>query len=287
MSEIPSVIMALQHVMADVQAIAKTDRNVQQNFVFRGIDAVMQAVGPAFREHGVVCVPYHVELGSETYETSKNTKMRDVTATVTYRIYGPAGDYIEAQVAGESADVGDKATPKAMSVAYRTLLLQALTIPTGDPDPDASSHERAAAEPVRREERPEPPIPRSWADIERAITKADNPLEAWALFEAFTRAACYHTFGTIDTASLKKDEKDILFQHAGGATVWLQQNVPYDGPFLYFTEEWQRKAWAARLGGTMLEIPDYEPPEPPAPDPPDFDAELEAEARAAEADQPY
>ncbi len=284
----PTIHEAMQRVMNDVQSIAKADRNQQQNFSFRGIDAVMQAFGPAFREHGITCVPCRVEHGSETYTTSKGTQMRDVTVTVGYRFYGPAGDSIEAEVAGEAADAGDKATPKAMSVAFRTLLLQAFCVPTGDPDPDASSHERAPTADVRREDRPEPPIPRSWADIERAITKADNPLEAWALFEAFTRAACYYTFGTIDTSSLKKDEKDILFQHAGGATVWLQQNVPYDGPFLFFTEEWQRKAWAARLGGTMLEIPDYEPPEPPAPDPPDLDAEAELEASAAdEADPPY
>jgi len=37
---------------------------------------------------------------------------------------------------------------KAHSVAYRTLLLQALCIPTDEPDPDAASHERAAPAPV-------------------------------------------------------------------------------------------------------------------------------------------
>jgi hypothetical protein len=49
---------------------------------------------------------------------------------------------------GEAFDMGDKATAKAMSVAYRTCLLQALTIPTDDPDPDESSYEQAPAAPV-------------------------------------------------------------------------------------------------------------------------------------------
>ena len=37
---------ALSAVMDDVQAVKKGDRNTQQNYNFRGIDAVINAVGP-------------------------------------------------------------------------------------------------------------------------------------------------------------------------------------------------------------------------------------------------
>jgi hypothetical protein len=141
----PTVIEALSAVMADVQAIKKDDRNTQQNYSFRGIDAVVNAVGPALRAHGVVVVPIAVELASEHYTTGKGTQMKGVTLTVTFRFYGPAGDYIDATACGESSDSGDKAVPKAHSVAFRTLLLQALCIPTDEPDPDAESHERGEA----------------------------------------------------------------------------------------------------------------------------------------------
>jgi len=143
MSDKPTVIEALSAVMADVQAVRKGDRNQQQGFNFRGIDAVMNAVGPALRAHGVVVVPLAEDLTSETYSTSKGTQMRNVTLRIRWRFYGPAGDHIEAVSVGEAADSGDKAVSKAHSVAYRTVLLQALCIPTDEPDPDASSHERA------------------------------------------------------------------------------------------------------------------------------------------------
>ncbi len=42
-------------------------------------------------------------------------------------------------------DSGDKATAKAMSVAYRIALIQALNAPTGDPDPDTQTYERSAS----------------------------------------------------------------------------------------------------------------------------------------------
>jgi hypothetical protein len=140
----PSVIEALSAVMGDVQAVGKTGRNAQQNYNFRGVDAVVNAVGPALRTHGVVVVPIAADVIEERYTTKTGTAMKGVTATVTFRFYGPAGDHIDAQVCGESSDSGDKAVPKAHSVAYRTMLLQALCIPTDEPDPDEESHERAA-----------------------------------------------------------------------------------------------------------------------------------------------
>lgn len=140
-----SVVSALTAVMSDVQAVKKADRNTQQNYSFRGIDAVINAVGPALRRHGVVVVPVAVAHEFEHYTTAKGTAMRGATLTVTFRFYGPAGDFVEAVVCGEASDTGDKAVPKAHSVAYRTLLLQALCIPTDEPDPDAQTYERAAA----------------------------------------------------------------------------------------------------------------------------------------------
>jgi len=41
-------------------------------------------------------------------------------------------------------DSGDKATAKAMSVAFRTALLQSLSLPTDEVDPDATSYERSS-----------------------------------------------------------------------------------------------------------------------------------------------
>lgn len=142
MSDKPTVVEALAGVMEDVQAVRKGDRNTQQGYVFRGIDAVVNAVGPAFRKRGVVCVPARTTAHYRDVQTNTGKPSRECTVTVMYRFYGPAGDFIECEVPGESMDFGDKGAPKAMSVAYRIALLQALCIPTDDPDPDAQSYER-------------------------------------------------------------------------------------------------------------------------------------------------
>lgn len=142
--EKPTVWEAFTLVMGDVRAIEKGERNAQQGFQFRGIDTTMDAVGPVLRTHGVIIIPKPVSLQSETYASSKGTQMRNVTVEMQYTVYGPRGDSFVGGAYGEAADAGDKAVSKAQSVAYRTFLLQGLTIPTHQRDPDADSHERIA-----------------------------------------------------------------------------------------------------------------------------------------------
>jgi hypothetical protein len=141
-----SVYEAFAAVMADVRSIEKSERNAQQGFTFRGIDSVMQIVGPALRQHGVFIVPTAEDITAEKYVTKSGTQMENVTVKMRYTVYGPGGDCFVGGSYGQSADAGDKAVTKAQSVAYRTFLLQSLTVPTGDPDPDASTHERGAPE---------------------------------------------------------------------------------------------------------------------------------------------
>lgn len=142
MAEQLTVHQALSKVMGDVQAVKKDSKNQAQRFNFRGIDAVMNAVGPALRKHGVTILPEDVDVHRSNGTTANGKQTAEVVVKVTYRVYGPAGDSIHGKVAAEAMDFGDKAIAKAMSVAYRTFLLQALTIPTDEPDPDGESFDR-------------------------------------------------------------------------------------------------------------------------------------------------
>lgn len=136
----------LAQVMADVGAVAKGDRNQAQGFDFRGIDAVVNAVGPVLRAHGVLTLPTVEDVHYDQVEVGqKRSLMRQCTLRVRWSFVGPAGDRLEAVVMAEAMDSGDKATSKAHSVAYRTVLLQVLCIPTDEPDPDSSSFVRSEA----------------------------------------------------------------------------------------------------------------------------------------------
>ena len=138
------IAQALNEIMKAVGAIAKTDRNNAQGFNFRGIDSVVNAVSPQLQKFGVIVVPTVEEYDYASVEIGKNrTVMGHVKVKVTYTFIGANGDAIKATVVGEAMDSGDKATAKAMSVAFRTALLQSLSLPTDDIDPDAQSYERS------------------------------------------------------------------------------------------------------------------------------------------------
>jgi len=163
------VYAALAAVMADVDHVAKRDQNKTQGFNFRGIDAVVNAVGPALRKHKVIVVPEVERYEYGTLTTSNGRAMGHARLVVSFTFYGPDGSSIRSSAAGEAFDSGDKATPKAHSVAFRTALLQALALPTDDPDPDQFAYERGApgAPPA-----PPPPDP---------VTLAKN--RVWAMTE--------------------------------------------------------------------------------------------------------
>ena len=139
--ETPTVVQALSLVMADIGAVAKSGVNQQQKFYLRGVDAVVNAASPAFRRRGVVVIPTLLEKSRTSSQTKSGSTLNVVEVTVKYTFHGPAGDSVCAVVAAEAFDSGDKATAKAMSVAFRTCLLQALTLPTDEADPDADVYD--------------------------------------------------------------------------------------------------------------------------------------------------
>lgn len=139
---------ALNNVMRDVGAVKKNDRNDFQNFMFRGVDAVVNAVYPALVEHKVTVQPKVLQYDYSTIDVGKGNQskpMGHARVIVEYTFTSAEdGSSASAAAAGEAFDSGDKATPKAMSVALRTALLQALMLPTDEPEPDAQTYERAA-----------------------------------------------------------------------------------------------------------------------------------------------
>jgi hypothetical protein len=140
------VHIAWQRVMRDVRTVPKsqvakiqTDKG-SYSFQYRGIDQVLNAVGPAIRRHGIQITPIKVET---TYNTIG--RVRECTVIVTYEIEGPMGDKkTPVQGAGEALDTGERATVKAQTGAYRAMLIAALCLPTYDPklDPDRVNIER-------------------------------------------------------------------------------------------------------------------------------------------------
>ena len=167
----------LAKVMRSVDHVGKGDFNSHQKFNFRGIDGVLNAVGPALREHNVVVYPRLHDVAYEEVKTSGGKASTACRVVVDYVFASVDGSTVETRVAAESWDTGDKAMPKAMSVAMRTALIQALALPTDEPDPDSFTYTREAAD--EKKERDAAKIQRVSDGIKAAKT-VDELRALWA-----------------------------------------------------------------------------------------------------------
>ena len=142
---------AICGVMEDIGAVGKNDVNKQQGFKYRSIDAVMNALSPAMIKHKVFCVPELLEQSREERQSAKGTQLIYSICRMRYRFYTTDGSYVEAVTVGEGMDSGDKATNKAMAIAFKYACFQTFCIPTeelmDDPDrdsPEAGKRKRAS-----------------------------------------------------------------------------------------------------------------------------------------------
>ena len=173
----------ISQAMKKVGAIGKDSVNVQQNYKFRGIDAVYNALNPVMSELGLFICPEILDHRREerksvkTYNNQQTeTVLKYSILTIKYTIYAPDGSNVSCVVVGEGMDSGDKASNKAMSVAMKYAMFQLLMIPTEEMvDPDAETYEvtSSAITPAAPTQTP------TEAVVERAPKlpdKCDNPV---------------------------------------------------------------------------------------------------------------
>ena len=128
-----NIFQRISDVMKDVQYLAKDDQIEFGKTKYRAIseEKVTTTIRKSLITHGIVIVPVKQEHSKDGVLT---------TVDVTYRIQNieNENDYIEAVSSGTGVDTQDKGVGKAMTYAYKYLLLRTFAIPTGE-DPDKIS----------------------------------------------------------------------------------------------------------------------------------------------------
>lgn len=141
------IYQAIIGVMSDIGVIGKEKKNAQQGFKYRGVDDVMNALQPVMVQHGLFVVPEIIDQKREERQTNRGGNLIYSVCTVRYTFYAKDGSSVQCVVIGEGMDSGDKATNKAMSIAFKYACFQVFCIPTEEmKDPDAEVHTVAPRE---------------------------------------------------------------------------------------------------------------------------------------------
>lgn len=162
-----SKIAAVQGELAKV-GIGKNNNNAQQNYRFRGIDDVYNALAPLLAKHRLCVLPRMVSRDREERVTIKEWNGQRKESVLFYVTVEAEFDFVSSddgsihtvRTYGEAMDSGDKATNKAMSAAYKYAAFMTFAIPTeGDNDADATTHEVASRGQGHSDERAVSPAP--------------------------------------------------------------------------------------------------------------------------------
>lgn len=146
-----NVYQRISKVMQEVQYLGKDDMVVTNAYSGAGYKAISEEkvtteIRKSLIKNGLVIIPISMEHTRDDEvlkdKTGNEKVSRLATVNVIYRIQNidDKDDYILAVSSGTGVDTQDKAVGKAMTYAYKYLLLRTFAIPTGE-DTDKISSE--------------------------------------------------------------------------------------------------------------------------------------------------
>lgn len=167
----PAVYAAIARVQAELakDGIKKSRKNDQQNYRFRGIDDIYNAMATPMAEAGLLMLPRVLAREVAERTSSKGNQLFYVVVDVEYDFVAASdGSKHTVRVVGEAMDSADKATNKAMSAAQKYAVLQTFCVPTeGEHDSEVTTHEVVPRQPP-------PPKPPSGMSLTAAAHQEAN-----------------------------------------------------------------------------------------------------------------
>lgn len=128
----------------------------QVNYAFRGIDDIYNALAPELVKHKLLILPRYTERTSVERTSKNGGALFYITVRGDFDFVSTEdGSVHTVTTYGEAMDSGDKATNKAMSIAYKYAAFQAFCIPTEETavDADAEVHSVAPKQ-VKTQQKP-------------------------------------------------------------------------------------------------------------------------------------
>ena len=137
-----NIYQKISEVMKNIEYLTKDDKVEFGTTKYKAIseEKVTTAVRKQLVEQGIVIIPIMQEsVVTELIRTYKTVNQRaDVHTRYRIQNIDDVNDYIEVESNGSGVDTQDKAVGKAMTYAYKYMLLRTFAIPTGE-DPDKIS----------------------------------------------------------------------------------------------------------------------------------------------------
>jgi len=131
-------------IMKLVGVIGKDRTNTMQNYKFRGIDDMYNALNEHLSAEGIFITSKVIEKQREERPSKNGGVLLYSILTMEFEFFAEDGSSVKSTTVGEAMDSGDKSMNKAMSTAYKYALMQIFCIPTEEEkDTEYQTHEVA------------------------------------------------------------------------------------------------------------------------------------------------
>jgi hypothetical protein len=175
----PSIHEAIAAVMDDIGVVPKARHDGGVAYAFQGIAAILARAHPSFVKHHVMLTPHEIVHYDQKDRTTRNGGSQvQADLLIRWRLYGPAGDFIEAMTWGHAFDTSDKAFNKAMTAAQKYALKLMLSIPDQEDDQDNERPELGVVV--------QPPAPMKPSQAKRYLLDtigAEKAAEVWKVMD--------------------------------------------------------------------------------------------------------
>lgn len=154
------ILTQLVKVMNEVGTIAKTRKQGDLKYAYRGIDDVVAVVQPLFAEHGIVMCSRVTNAERDQFTNKNGGQMVNVRLTVEHDFWcAEDGSKVTCVTVGEAMDNSDKASNKAMTAAEKYALTQTLKIPTHEAERDVehANHQYPSTQSAAQPKAHQPP----------------------------------------------------------------------------------------------------------------------------------
>lgn len=186
----------LAQIAGEIGPINKDERNKEQGFNFRSIEAITEKARALFAKAGISVAPKLISAEHSEVTSQKGNRGFRCIAVMGYTFTAAEDDSsIEVSMAGEAIDYGDKATSKAVQMAFKYALTQALLIGSGEADPDAHTPDAMAPREVSA-------MTAAKLKLVEVVGSADKAKELWGLAAT--------TLGYQDGQDTGKDSEAVL-----------------------------------------------------------------------------
>jgi hypothetical protein len=151
-----AAILEVKNALAR-EGVGKNQTNSQQQYKFRGIDDIMNAMAAPLVNAGIIVVPRVISRTQDVFVTENKKRVTSVALDVEFIFVAKDGSQITARIQSEASDYADKATNKAISFAMKYAFISVFNIPVvGADDGDFESPGNDADERAPVAHKPQP-----------------------------------------------------------------------------------------------------------------------------------